>query len=565
MAKVTANGLLAENALWSAASNRLYLFCWKDKLEALRKTEKISGYEWWLLQDFWTGANGILDTYYVSKHPQSELQEIRNMNAGVQLLVAEPGDNLPLSENASRLMRAYSSNETLATSLHVSNYGAVTIAPGAMLRWRVVASGPGVASRTVCEQNVTTQLPIPQGPGTTVVAKVSCVLPDLGTFADSHVGPLTLAVSAELRAKAGDVTVLAVNSWRSRVYSAARDLPSPAGHTVYTQAEFCDYIPVSNMQCAIPAPSDPKVKPASAVFVVDHSDAAVLQWAARGATIILNGNSTSPTPQAGAGITLPTDNAVFKTAWWLGSATDNNMGTVAYPKLTEDIAPGMAPDMWADEGWFRLIQGGQNYLLDGAPLNESNVEVLLRSIDLITMVRPKALLWQAGVVAPATADDGNSAGSGGALIVSGLNLLMNQFGRSTQCPSTYPHLISPGTPNSKYGLCYIDAASAKAGSGPCGSWCASPAMWPVVRDLWGPTCGSQCPPVPAPTNHSVASVPESAWLLHRLLEYAYTAPKPSKKLTVKTTVCEGCLPPSFVALCGAGNLPTGSTTEDAFV
>ena len=73
LAKVKEHGLLAENAMWSAASNRLYLFCWKDKLEALRKTEKVSGNEWWLLQDFWTGANGILDTYYVSKHPPAEL------------------------------------------------------------------------------------------------------------------------------------------------------------------------------------------------------------------------------------------------------------------------------------------------------------------------------------------------------------------------------------------------------------------------------------------------------------------------------------------------------------
>ena len=53
---------------------RLWLrWAGKDKLEALRKTEKVSGNEWWLLQDFWTGANGILDTYYVSKHPPSEL------------------------------------------------------------------------------------------------------------------------------------------------------------------------------------------------------------------------------------------------------------------------------------------------------------------------------------------------------------------------------------------------------------------------------------------------------------------------------------------------------------
>eukprot|EP01047_Picozoa_sp_COSAG01_P142989 COSAG01_NODE_74440_length_213_cov_35.052632_1_plen_44_part_10 len=44
------------------------------------------------------------------------------MNSGVQLLIAEPGDNLPVPANASRLFRAYRSNETLATSLHVSNY-----------------------------------------------------------------------------------------------------------------------------------------------------------------------------------------------------------------------------------------------------------------------------------------------------------------------------------------------------------------------------------------------------------------------------------------------------------
>jgi|EP01047_Picozoa_sp_COSAG01_P102997 hypothetical protein len=46
-------GLLPENSLWSARSNRLYLFCWKDKMEALRKSEKVSGNEWWLLQ-VWT-------------------------------------------------------------------------------------------------------------------------------------------------------------------------------------------------------------------------------------------------------------------------------------------------------------------------------------------------------------------------------------------------------------------------------------------------------------------------------------------------------------------------------
>ena len=40
-------------------------------------------------------------------------------------------------------------------------------------------------------------------------------------------------------------------------------------------------------------------------------------------------------------------------------------------------------------------------------------------------------------------------------------------------------------------------------------------------------------------------------LLHQLLEYAYTGPKPTKGLAVKVTECPGCMPSSFVALCGA--------------
>ena len=71
--------------------------------------------------------------------------------------------------------------------------------------------------------------------------------------------------------------------------------------------------------------------------------------------VILNGNQTTTNTEGPTGITIAADHAVFKTAWWLGSVTDNNMGTVAYPAMDE-IAPGMTPDGWADEGWYRLLQ-----------------------------------------------------------------------------------------------------------------------------------------------------------------------------------------------------------------
>lgn len=154
-------------------------------------------------------------------------------------------------------------------------------------------------------------------------------------------------------------------------------------------------------------------------------------------------------------------------------------------------------------------------------------------------------------------DTDSSAGSpppGGALIVSGLNLLVNHFGsRSTACPPTYPHLIKSGLPSSKYQLCYKQNSDAIAGSGPCGSWCANPTEWPIVKNLWGSTCGSLCQALPPPPskNSTGVPVPEAAWLLHRLLEYGYTSPQPRKTLALKVTECPGCMPSSFTALCGA--------------
>jgi beta-galactosidase/beta-glucuronidase len=63
---LASRGLLGGNsseeggALWAARSNRMFVFAWKDRMEAMRKTEQLSGYEWWLLQDC---ASAPLDSY----------------------------------------------------------------------------------------------------------------------------------------------------------------------------------------------------------------------------------------------------------------------------------------------------------------------------------------------------------------------------------------------------------------------------------------------------------------------------------------------------------------------
>ena len=56
---------LAESEAWSLASEQLYVLCWKIDIEDQRRNSEISGYEWWLIQDYWMGNNGVLDTFQV--------------------------------------------------------------------------------------------------------------------------------------------------------------------------------------------------------------------------------------------------------------------------------------------------------------------------------------------------------------------------------------------------------------------------------------------------------------------------------------------------------------------
>ena len=71
------------------------------------------------------------------------------MPAVVQLLISEPGDNMPnTTAGAPRFQLHYSSKETLATSVHVSNYGGADI-KGGKIDWKVVGLSAGKARHFV--------------------------------------------------------------------------------------------------------------------------------------------------------------------------------------------------------------------------------------------------------------------------------------------------------------------------------------------------------------------------------------------------------------------------------
>ena len=284
-----------------------------------------------------------------------------------------------------RLANAYTSQQTLSTSFHISNFGQTAIA-GATLKWQVVGSTTATAAvptpgsprsssspsafmgfmqadsatatttattnTTICSQTIA-DVSVPQGPGTSQAgaAAIVCKLPDLGTFVNNPKIPMTLTVSAQLVATDG--SVLASNSWRSRLYATAVDGPSPEGKTVYTTSDLCSLIPVSDMKCGVdlwPTTMNTTVLPGS-VVVTDTLSMDALQMASQGATVLMLNNGTKVSRSGEVTpITLETDPAVYKTAWWLGSANDNNMGFVVYKNASDEVFPGMASEGWPDNG-----------------------------------------------------------------------------------------------------------------------------------------------------------------------------------------------------------------------
>ena len=63
------------------------------------------------------------------------MDKLRHLNDGIQLLVAQEGDNLPIPDEAPRLMRNYQdAPAVLSTSLWISNYGPRNITSG-VLTW----------------------------------------------------------------------------------------------------------------------------------------------------------------------------------------------------------------------------------------------------------------------------------------------------------------------------------------------------------------------------------------------------------------------------------------------
>ena len=132
-----------------------------------------------------TASQGILDAYYQPKFDNGTMKSLAALNAGVQLLVAQEGDNLPgLADDAPRLLRNYPDAPTgvVSTSLWISNFGDHNISSGsATLSWSLSGVAHNGTAVHVCNGSLVLNVTIPQGPaGLMPLSSLSCPLPDLG-------------------------------------------------------------------------------------------------------------------------------------------------------------------------------------------------------------------------------------------------------------------------------------------------------------------------------------------------------------------------------------------------
>lgn len=361
-------GLMAEAQQWSLNSEKLYYLSHKLNLEDLRKNPWLSGYEWWLLQDYWTGSNGLYDAYFRPKSIRPE--PVRQFNAATVLLL----DGLPLT---------VSTPQTLKLKLLVSNYSPDSIRKGS-IRWTVKLGGRALARHrqggvTAAQGELVEALVIP-----VAVGPVS--------------RPERMVVEAEL--KAGRLS--SRNDWSSWVYPAPDRLAQDAKSKSPILVSH-ELLPMLQPFGAQLMPQDGPL-PTNAVLVVTQPSLRTLSAVEAGASMLC----LSPMD------IFPSAPNRFKPAWWLGNPNDCNAGTVVYPhQVTREIAP----DGWCDAGWYHLIEGAQAYVLDAVPFDSTSSEpgarnsqpVLVRALDVHTVCRNKALLFEARV-------------GQGSLIVSGLHL-----------------------------------------------------------------------------------------------------------------------------------------------
>lgn len=340
--------MLAENkgvterlTQWKANSDRLQAAALKTNIEAARSSHGINGYDQWLLQDYWTGSNGVLDMFFRPKEVSAS--DFKRFNAPTVLLM-----------KCAR--RSYWSGETVKLSLMVSRYEDPPTAK-AKLTWKLMDSAKIVEQGKLSIAKINSS-------GLQPIGNISLKMPSSGPARK-----LTLYVELN------DSNGKRANDWDFWVFPSVK---AAASERIYIEGPDA----IRKLYPKARAIGTGDVLNDCDLLVTSQLTKASIDYMDHGGRILLVGTDSA----------LPSVASSYKPYWWLGGPTDSNAGTVvesAHPALV-----GMPVESWCNLEYYHLLTGSKAVLMDDLP---QRIAPIISSIDPPSLMRSKGYLFEVRV------------------------------------------------------------------------------------------------------------------------------------------------------------------------
>jgi len=340
-------GLMDEAENWSRASDKLYLLLHKSNIEALRLNEELSGYHWWLIQDYWTTSNGLLDLFFRPKSIKPE--DVRNFNGHVVLL--QKG-----------LEQQYTCGDRIDVETFISNFSGKSLS--GTLKWTLA----DVNGQTVAQGNIET----------VHVEEGTLKSPGKFSYATNDVEqPTRFTLVFEFVDANG--SVLYKNNWTTWVYP--KEIAPVTDRPIYAEESILPFFPKEwNVQKLT---FDADSLPDNAVYAVVWVTPEVLEAVKKGAGLLhFNGNQF-----------LPFISTRYQQTWWKAgdNESSNHCGHYVYDNpITREIVL----DNWCDAQWAKILDGAQKFTLDNT---EARPQIFIRALTSLVLVHDAAFLFEVGL------------------------------------------------------------------------------------------------------------------------------------------------------------------------
>ena len=343
--KLVELGLDNEAEDWAKASEEMYYIHHKYNVEGIRLNPEMCGYHWWLIQDYWTTSNGLVDLFFRPKSIQPE--RVRLFNAPLVLL-----------QNG--LERTYRSGDVGTVELLVSNF---TDSPvSGTLRYTVTLAGGSLEGSAAVDRVASGEVQKIAAPSETV--------PDVYR-------PEKMKLSVSLVDKSGKT--IQRNEWSAMIYPREQKMGAVNGKTVFASDDIIMLFPEAGFK---PIPTD-SVLPTDAVYAVSFIEARIADAIEKGAGCVLLGES----------LNFPSQSVQYQQTWWKGGDSDstNHVGTFVYPT---EIMKELESENWCEPYWFDLLNGAVKYYLEQLP---SRPTVHIRALPSLVRVQDTAILFDVAI------------------------------------------------------------------------------------------------------------------------------------------------------------------------